>query len=291
MRLSVYALGIVDSDAKQSLKPLRSSGGLYSTSTSLQRNVHTRHLSLWPFGSSQSPPSTSSNPELSAAQTPIEPVPVPQIDPATTLPPTDSLTDTVNLAAQTTYTTLEELGLGKGIFVGNAQKLLEFFHLTTGLPWYLTIAAFVITVRTLLFPVLRSVLINNARMANISPQFQKNLAKMKMASASGDRVEMQRLSTASQILLKENDCSPIRAFRLPLIQAPIFLILFLALKKMAEASMPGFLNGGALWFTDLNVPDPFYLLPAFSVAATIAVIRASLFIICCAVKLTRALSD
>ncbi|CAG8727356.1 4072_t:CDS:2, partial [Racocetra fulgida] len=36
---------------------------------------------------------------------------------------------------------------------------------------------------------------------------------------------------------------------------------FLAVKKMAEFPVPGFENGGALWFQNLTIPDPYYILP------------------------------
>jgi hypothetical protein len=42
---------------------------------------------------------------------------------------------------------------------------------------------------------------------------------------------------------------------------------------MAEAGLPDFKTGGALWFTDLSAVDPTYVLPGLSSLATLAVLQ------------------
>ena len=44
-------------------------------------------------------------------------------------------------------------------------------------------------------------------------------------------------------------------------QAPVFISFFIALRKMAYLPVPSLQTGGALWFPDLTMADPFYLLP------------------------------
>lgn len=46
-----------------------------------------------------------------------------------------------------------------------------------------------------------------------------------------------------------------------LLQAPVFISFFFALRGMANLPIESFKTGGMLWFTDLTVPDPFYILP------------------------------
>jgi YidC/Oxa1 family membrane protein insertase len=46
-----------------------------------------------------------------------------------------------------------------------------------------------------------------------------------------------------------------------LCQGAIFASMFFALRGMAACPVESMKDGGALWFTDLTVPDPYYLLP------------------------------
>ena len=55
-------------------------------------------------------------------------------------------------------------------------------------------------------------------------------------------------------------------------QAPLFISFFFALKHMS-VSYPSFKTGGALWFTDLSVADPLYLLPTVSALSMLAAIE------------------
>ncbi|KAJ4903971.1 Mitochondrial inner membrane protein OXA1 [Raphanus sativus] len=48
-----------------------------------------------------------------------------------------------------------------------------------------------------------------------------------------------------------------------LIQRPLFICFFLAIRNMAE-KVPSFQTGGALWFTDLTTPDSLYILPVIT---------------------------
>ncbi|CAL8397962.1 unnamed protein product [Boreogadus saida] len=51
------------------------------------------------------------------------------------------------------------------------------------------------------------------------------------------------------------------AFPPPLSQAPVFISFFIALRKMAYLPVPSLQTGGALWYPDPTMADPFYLLP------------------------------
>lgn len=61
--------------------------------------------------------------------------------------------------------------------------------------------------------------------------------------------------------IKEKKIATI-GFMVPsLAQAPIFLSMFLGLKKMTALPVESMQTGGMLWFQDLTVADPYYLLP------------------------------
>lgn len=60
----------------------------------------------------------------------------------------------------------------------------------------------------------------------------------------------------------------------PLVQIPLFVSFFLALRKMAYLPVESFKTGGYLWFQDLTAFDPYFVLPvicSFSMLASIEV--------------------
>ena len=176
-----------------------------------------------------------------------------------------------------TRRTLSDYGIGGGGLVGRMQELLEWTHITTGLPWYLTIGAVVLTVRLALFPIMVRGISNNARMARLQPQMMDNIAKIKRAKEDGNQYEMQRLQLETKQLFVDNNCGPLRGLVPPLFQMPLFIIFFLAIRGMANAGLPDFTTGGIAWFTDLTAPDPYYVLPILSSAATLATLQVGEF--------------
>ncbi|MEE6528517.1 hypothetical protein FKM82_030912, partial [Ascaphus truei] len=60
---------------------------------------------------------------------------------------------------------------------------------------------------------------------------------------------------------KKHDVNPLRGFLVPLVQAPIFISFFVALRKMSYLPVPSMQSGGIWWFSDLTAADPFYILP------------------------------
>lgn len=42
---------------------------------------------------------------------------------------------------------------------------------------------------------------------------------------------------------------------------PLFVSFFMALRKMSNAPVESLKDGGLFWFTDLTVPDQFFILP------------------------------
>lgn len=60
-----------------------------------------------------------------------------------------------------------------------------------------------------------------------------------------------------------------RPFKYMLFQVPIFVTMFLALREMSTTLL-SLKTGGIFWFTDLTLPDPYYLLPALSACGFVA---------------------
>ena len=58
-------------------------------------------------------------------------------------------------------------------------------------------------------------------------------------------------------------CS-LQALITPLIQLPVFISFFLAIRRMANAPVESMKDGGALWFPDLVSYDPTFALPVIA---------------------------
>ena len=108
-----------------------------------------------------------------------------------------------------------------------------------------------------------------------------------------------RLSQELMRFMKEKNCNPFKNMLVPLAQvitkksldiiwtfskfkewwnfiwhlffrvsfkAPIFISVFLGLRKMVEIPVDSLKEGGLWWFKDLTVPDPYYILPLVTMA-------------------------
>ena len=161
---------------------------------------------------------------------------------------------------------LKVLGLGGFTPVGAVENLLSLIHLELQLPWWLSIIALTVFLRTILLPMVIRSQKNMIHLNNIRPELQRLTAQYKSATEARDVNKTKEYGAAAAKLFKDNKCHPLASFVPLIVQGPLFLSCFLALKKMAELPVPGFREGGFLWFTDLTIPDSYFLLPVLSAA-------------------------
>ncbi|KAG0279437.1 Mitochondrial inner membrane protein oxa1l, partial [Linnemannia exigua] len=139
------------------------------------------------------------------------------------------------------YGDLKAMGLVNFSPVGALESVLEAVHISTGLPWWATIAATTVAIRTALVPFIVKLQGNTARLHNE--------------------------------LFAKNDCNPLKSLMLPLLQAPVMISFYLALRDMANLPVPQFKEGGIAWFTDLTIADPTYVLPVASSLGFLAIME------------------
>ncbi|CAN6859362.1 unnamed protein product [Brassica oleracea var. botrytis] len=84
-----------------------------------------------------------------------------------------------------------------------------------------------------------------------------------MQSKGMDHVTMAEGQKKMKNLFKEYGVTPFTPMKGMLIQGPLFVCFFLAIRNMAE-KVPSFQTGGALWFTVLTTPDSLYILPVLT---------------------------
>jgi len=140
---------------------------------------------------------------------------------------------------------------------------IVYTHDLSGLNYALTIGAITIAFRTALVPLFISAQRNSSRMGHVKPELDVLKAKVDNLDPN-DLQGQQRYAKEMQALFKKFDVNPLKALSLPLIQMPVFMSMFFALRKMPDIYPEKLVDGGILWFMDLNAPDPYYVLPALS---------------------------
>nr|AAI52010.1 Oxa1l protein [Danio rerio] len=223
--------------------------------------------------------STPSEPPDAAISAPAS-IPAPAVDPTPSVTP--PITEQVAEAPLTALDVLQgvgaeaslsELGLCNSTPVGLIQNLLEFMHVSIGLPWWGAIVAGTIVARCAVFPVIVKGQREAAKLNNVMPEMTKLTNRMNEAKQSGNKFEFSKAYTDLMMFQKKKDVNPFRGFLVPLVQAPIFLSFFIALRKMSELPVPSLQTGGLWWFTDLTAADPFYILPIAVTGTMVAILE------------------
>ncbi|KAF4555136.1 putative inner membrane protein OXA1 [Elsinoe fawcettii] len=141
------------------------------------------------------------------------------------------------------------------------EWLLEHIHVYTGLPWWGSIALTAALIRLSFTPLLMKTSDTQARMSHIQPELNK-IQKTMMAA--------YRAQDTNTVAIARRDMQNLRlragvSFRPMIFNVVVNMAFALAALKLMRAMtalpVPGLLNGGALWFTDLTVADPYYALP------------------------------
>lgn len=137
---------------------------------------------------------------------------------------------------------------------------LEFFH-SLGAPWWLSIAILTVIVRSLLFPLTVRQVKSMRAMQDLKPDMDKIRAQYK-DNRQKQQEEIMKLYQERQIN-PFGSCFPL------LIQMPIFIAMFYVIRSFGTTH-ESFTSGGLLWFQDLSVHDPYYVLPIISALTMLA---------------------
>lgn len=136
---------------------------------------------------------------------------------------------------------------------------LQLFH-GWGVPWWLSIVMLTVVVRTVLFPLTVKQVKNVRRMQELKPALDEIRQKH-----HDDPQEQQK---ALLELYADRKVNPLGGCLPLLVQMPIFLGLFYTIKEFEN--LQSFTTGGLLWFQDLTVADPLFVLPVVFVLTMMA---------------------
>ena len=149
---------------------------------------------------------------------------------------------------------------------------------STGLPWWVVIGMFTITIRTALVPATLHSLRANRRIQAALPHVRSLYGRLNAAS-SNDIPAAKRLSEfwrGTQRILGAARTSVGAPFLSPAIHLPVFWSASLAIRAMARDDFGGLSQGGALWFPDLTAADPLYVLPVVHVSLFLVLMETSM---------------
>ncbi|KAL8711441.1 MAG: hypothetical protein Q9220_004099 [cf. Caloplaca sp. 1 TL-2023] len=163
---------------------------------------------------------------------------------------------------------LKELGLDYGWGpTAFAEWVLEHVHVLLGTPWWASIPIALLAVRALVFKIYTGAADNSARLQVIKPHLKDVQARMQIAKENGDTTALMQQSQEMRSVYAVAGIKTWR-FAAPLIQVPLGYGFFRLTKGLSQLPVPGFEDGGLLWFRDLTLSDPFFILPAWTGVAT-----------------------
>ena len=168
---------------------------------------------------------------------------------------------------------LVSLGLCANTPVGWLQSMIEFVHVQADLPWWAAIVVSTFILRAVIFPVVMKIQKNGVIMNNINPEIQKLMKKQREYRQAGNKMLSDQYSYKIWSVYQKHNCNPLKMAVMPLIQLPVFLSFFIAIRKMAAVPVESMKTGGMLWFQDLTVADPYYILPVLACGCFVASIE------------------
>jgi YidC/Oxa1 family membrane protein insertase len=142
----------------------------------------------------------------------------------------------------------------------HSVNAVHWMHELTGLHYAGSIFATTCALRFVILPLAVRSQRAASRMAHVQPE----LAVIKQryeALGTPTQAEQKAFGEQMKALFARYEVKPFASLAAPLIQAPLFIGMFFGMKKISDIFSEEMATGGILWFTDLTVPDPTYILP------------------------------
>jgi YidC/Oxa1 family membrane protein insertase len=161
---------------------------------------------------------------------------------------------------------------GPNMVAGKIMEIIDGIHNFVGIPYWEAIIIATIATRVLILPIAIKTVQGAARMAAMKPEMQRIQDAMTKDADFEDTKIKLRYQAELQALFKKHKVHPLRAVMWPFAQFPIFIAFFMALKDMGMY-YPGFATGGAFWFENLAIADPYYALPVINALSFLVMIE------------------
>jgi YidC/Oxa1 family membrane protein insertase len=181
----------------------------------------------------------------------------------------DKLTETTASNITPHIGWLRELGLDFGWGpTSTMQFLIERVHIYSDMPWWGTILTLTIAVRVAMFPLYLKSSDTAGRLAVVQNHIKPIMARSAQARKTGDQALLMEAAGEMRAAYKAAGVKPLTMFVPMMLQIPLGYGSFRLLRNMAELPVPGLEKGGVMWFTDLTVADPYFILPVVTSGMT-----------------------
>lgn len=177
---------------------------------------------------------------------------------------------------------LADLGLDYGWGPTSlCQWVLEHAHFTAGLSWGWSIVAAGLILRVAMFypSLLAQRESNKMQELRKDPVYADLAAKMMSGLRGGNAATATSDAAMLRLQMKVmEEPHNIKKSRMafPFLQVPLAFGMFKLIRAMAALPVPGMESQGFLWFQDLSVHDPYYILPCISTVMLFISMKVSL---------------
>lgn len=191
--------------------------------------------------------------------TPIEPAAASTPPPADSLSSMDIFENIHSMPEQIGY--LKSLGLDFGWGpTAMVEWVLEHIHVLCQTPWWASIGLTAIAFRILLLKPYMDAADNAAKLAKVTPITKPMQQKMQELSRASDTTGVMAVRRDIQLIHKRAGIKMWKSF-VPMTQMFVGYGTFVLIRAMGKLPVPGLETGGILWFQNLALPDPYFILP------------------------------
>ncbi|KAK4450184.1 mitochondrial inner membrane protein OXA1 [Podospora aff. communis PSN243] len=153
------------------------------------------------------------------------------------------------------------------------QWCLEHIYVYTGLPWWASLGVLAVGLRVIIFKqsLESTAMGQKLQDARRNPRYEAALAKAR------DTEDMAGAMRARQEIMNIHKAVGFKMWKtlIPFVNIPISYGVFRLFRGMAALPVPSLLDGGFLWFQDLSIPDPLYILPVVTAVVMLQSLRIS----------------
>lgn len=159
---------------------------------------------------------------------------------------------------------LKDLGIDYGWGPSSLfSNLLELTYLNTDFGWGGTIITSALLLRLFMFVAFqRPGSDAMAKIAAMNPVLQPLMNEMEAAKKAGDDQKYELLKMKQASIMRDSGTSVFKGIGTSVAQMVFGFGAFRSIRGMRDLPVPGLETDGFLWFSDLTVSDPFYVLPA-----------------------------
>jgi YidC/Oxa1 family membrane protein insertase len=149
---------------------------------------------------------------------------------------------------------------------------LEHIHVLLGTPWWASIILTAVAFRIIMVKPYMDAADNSAKLAHVGPITKPMTIKMRELAAKQDTPGVMAIRSEISMINKRAGIKMYKSF-VPLIQMFLGFGTFRLMNGMAHLPVPGLETGGLLWFHNLAIADPYFILPLATSAMMFVVMK------------------